>query len=369
MSYFIHLTYLVGDITINIPEQSPTWLVFLFAGIAIIIGVIALVLKYSSNAILLKSKVDEWRSDQSERHEQKEMADDLEDKYSTSQKEINKDAGFNVLPFNMKIKWQKRDDVKSIYRGGDDYWIVMHNEDDVTQNFVRYIEACVEKNLVSRTRRYIPMNVRRAIELTMIKKILRIELDESLDYFDENIYKPDINKHESLNTNVEGLTDLDAKGLFVRAFLRELHDYGNRLFPKTASNINRDDMKFLTYFFAALGKKRDGDKIQTIFKGKTISVGVVFVAGVEDRKNLDSLILNPLNSDYATTINDYLNQNIESIYLLARGGNIKLVEALLDVFNKEKNPKIDKTYLIPFKDREKNADAIVGLIRLRKVHS
>lgn len=356
------------DFNVNLEQPIPLWTLIVIMAILVVLGILYLLLRFSGNAIILKSRIDDWRSSRAERTEQKVIAENLESKFYASQEEINKNAGFNVLPYHMKIKWQNRDDVRSIVSTKkDQFWIVMKKREDQSENFVRYVGASIETNIVYRTKRYLSEPIKRAIELTMIKKIITVELEDALEYFDENIYKHDVEKYQFLNDYVEGLTDLDSKGLFIRAYLREIHDFGNRTFPKTATKEIKDEMNELTTFFSAIGRRRDGEQVRRTCEGKSLRVGVLFIAGKHSSTEIKQFIEKPESSPYANDIRDYINHNIQSIYLFARGSFIELATSLSKHF--ENDVSVQNSYRIPFTDREKKKNAIVCIIRLRLPHS
>ena len=109
---FVNVIHYFLDFDINLNQQIPLWTLLIIVVIAGIFGGLSLLLKYSNSAIMLKTKFDDWKDSRKESEEQSELADNLETRFFASQEEINKDAGFNVLPYHMKIKWQNRDNVK-----------------------------------------------------------------------------------------------------------------------------------------------------------------------------------------------------------------------------------------------------------------
>lgn len=358
------------DFNINLEQPIPLWVLLLVIGISGFFGIMFLLLKFSPNAIILKSKFDNWKRSRGEREEQKQMADNLETKFYSSQEEINRNAGFNVLPYNMKIKWQNRDDVKAIVsQTNDQFWIVMKKSEEQSENFVRFVEASIEKNLVYRTKRYLSEPIKKAIELTMMKKIISVELPDALEYFDDKIYKKSVDRFQFLTDFVEGLTDLDAKGLFIRAYLREIHDYGIRTFPKTPSKEIKNEMNDLTAFFATIGRRKAGEQVKQIYEGKLLRVGVHFIAGRHQPREIKQFTEKPQSSPYAEDIKEHISKNIQSIYLFARGtAYIELAKSLANYFESN-DDQVQKSYIIPFTDREKVISAVVCIIKLRLAHS
>lgn len=352
----------------TLQEPIPLWVVLVGIAVAAIVTVFVAFLRWGKNLVTVVEYVESRRTNSSLRKEQKEMTKTIKDKFYESRLQINKSAGFDVLPYDMEIRWRNKSDVKSFLLKNAKVIIVMRDSEDHVENFTKAIEAYVEKSLIPRTRKYIPREVMLAVELTIAKKIITIEYDSALGYFDENVYKPAINTNQNLNIFTEALSTLDFRGLFTRVFLRELYDFGLRLHPQLSNNAIKEEGNKFMGFFTGIARRPEGDReIDTVFEEKHLSVAIAYIAGARSDKEVDNMILNISSCTYAQYIDSLLNRHIDTIYLLARNNKfIQLTRALLNYYSK--NDQVRSTDELSFEDYSKKTPALVGRIRMRSEH-
>jgi len=144
----------------------------------------------------------------------------------------------NILPFGLKIRWQRGDTVSELKEG--EVIIIMNEHRDQARNFLNGLMAYLSAGLLPKVRPYAPPRVTRAIELVTANKMLAKERTDAISIYTSEIADPEIKRDVELAETVRTLELFDDVGLFTRIFLNDLSRYGEALAGRRPS---QDDWK------------------------------------------------------------------------------------------------------------------------------
>jgi len=194
-----------------------------------------------------------------------------------------------------------------------------------------------KKGVLHIGKRYLPLVLRNAIDLSLAKKILSEEEDSgtSLEYFSHNMLEPSLSSDEALKSKFAMTQLLEKKGLFTRILLREVRLLGKKLYPEESSEevISETEsfFEFLEPFAKHTGEVDDISNWE--FVHNNIRLGIVYVARQEtiQREGLEP---------YRNRIDQKIRRGCNKIYLFGRGrNNLEAVRALARIVSNG-NPNI-----------------------------
>lgn len=216
----------------------------------------------------------------------------------------------------LTINWVSEDNLETALKDGKAI-VKLKFEDNPTKNIVKATTIYVKDAFLKHTKPYINEDFRKALDISVTKKILlKIEKNSS------NILSTFIDENTSESSDVfercELIEDIDDNGLFTRILLRELDLFGKKLHGRTIKEeYKRESDEFLR-FVNQISIREYDDDTPLAFSKQILKVGIVLVAKEET-------FINYGIKPYLRRIKLGMSKGIESFYLLARGASVPIL--------------------------------------------
>lgn len=253
----------------------------------------------------------------SQRAERAHVAWDIQGRVNRFSKVVNKEVE-NVLPYGVRIEWvREKVDRESFFTDGK-IIVRMFYHSNQDENVVRATMEYIHRGLIPEVRSHIDGKVHKAMSLLTTKKLLLEERKTAVDHFYRKVLDPERNKDPEVNEYCETIDALDGLGFFTRILLKELQDLGRKMHLRNPQDRVRRESKEFLGFLRKVATKEPGIDIDPTFEGEQIRTSIVFVA----RAFADSI------EPHLRWINKCKGKNIDTIYLCARGENIRLANLI-----------------------------------------
>nr|WP_321451578.1 S1 RNA-binding domain-containing protein [uncultured Carboxylicivirga sp.] len=246
----------------------------------------------------------------------KSIKSDVEGPCTKALKRIAKELPDIDIPA-LGIKWVNEDNLDTVLKDGKAI-VKLKFEDNPTKNIVKATSIYVKDAFLKHTKPYINDNFRKAIDISVTKKILlKIEKNNSnilATFHDENA-------SESVDVfeRCEQIEDIDDSGLFTRVLLRELDLFGKKLHGRTVKDDYKRESDEFLQFVNQISTREYDDDTPLAFSKQILKVGIVLVAKEETFTNYG---IKP----YLRRIKLGMSKGIESFYLLARGDSVHILK-------------------------------------------
>lgn len=242
----------------------------------------------------------------------------LEGACTHSLKKIGKELPDLEIP-ELSIKWVKEDNLQTILREGKAI-VKLRFSDDQTRNLINAATVYVKEAFLIHSKPYMSEDFKRAIDFSIIKKILLGIHNNKRNVISEFIkeYALDINLIQDKCSQIEVIDDA---GLFTRILIRELDFFGNKLVGRNPSDDYKNESdKFLSFLHEIATREAD-DFTPLQFVENTLKVGILLVA------KKDTYYQHGL-TPYLRRIKLGLARGIKTFYLLAREDKVEILESV-----------------------------------------
>lgn len=240
---------------------------------------------------------------------------DVEGPCTKALKNIAKELPDIDIP-TLSINWVNEYNLETALKDGKAI-VKLRFEDNPTKNIVKATTIYVKDAFLKHTKPYINENFRKALDISVTKKILlKIEKNSSnilSTFIDENI-------SESFDVfeRCELIEEIDDNGLFTRILLRELYLFGKKLYGGNIKEEYKKESDEFLRFVNQISTREYDDDTPLSFSKQILKVGVVLVAKEET-------FLNYGIKPYLRRIKLGMSKGIESFYLLARGTSVSIL--------------------------------------------
>ena len=300
-----------------IPEQIVILILKLFAGV----GGIALVLLLTW--VFYPEKIEKWAillhkffAYVSEKHERKYIAKHIESKINTHTEKLCSECK-GALPYSIKIKWMKIDNVESELREGK-LIVKMENHRNQSKNFAYAVREYVPNTLIPKARRYVEPTLMEGIDYTTSKGILSDDT-RALSYF-ADIAEKDFDAKPELKQVVDELDTLHRQGCLTRIILSEFAAL-SKLYPSDPDKrIHQETVDFQKNVLEFATKEPEED-VDTRFNRKNMQVAIVPIARL-------SKLLTVGTRPHLAFIDRTIKEGINRFYVTAVGVNIPYAKEL-----------------------------------------
>ncbi len=229
-------------------------------------------------------------------------------------------GGKSVLSKDLKIKWVKSGDARSILKE-DKVIVFARKYEDIDKTMAHVAYQYVKKALLPMARRYVAKELMESIDLIIIKSLIR-KYSNAIIYLEE-IYGDQIEGIRDIAAKIEKIHEL---GYLTRILINQYSDL-KQLFPKEPTSEIRTETKDFMKLVYRLATKSPEEDIDPIFPGRHISVALVLVGRSE---KLETMGLEPYINFIKRNI-----RRIKDFYILAAGGNIAFAKLLINKLKKE----------------------------------
>jgi hypothetical protein len=243
------------------------------------------------------------------RREKTEIAREIDYKITSIAKSINAQAE-GVLPYGIRVKWVSEQTGIAFLKDGD-VVVKLRKHENQDKNIVDAILLYIPRAVLPRARPYININVLKAVDLTVARKILHGgHQDSSLDYFVDTVFNPVCQQNIDTKRYCRLINDLDEHGLFTRILLREFLQLGGKLsgFP-VDQTYWQDSIQFVE-FLHDLATRSPQQIVPLTYRGQKIRIGIILIA------RFATVRLFGL-SKHLEHVNKRIIEGVDSIYLFA----------------------------------------------------
>ena len=233
---------------------------------------------------------------------------------------IINDINQDFLPYRVRIKWVKNEEIHSFLKSGQ-VIIRIKDDEDINKSFVLAVSEFVRQGLIHNVKRHLrdqPMV--QAIDLCAVGKVLSQSYVESLSYFEKNILNNLLEKDDEFAKRFNQLRRIDYSGLFLPVFLNEMaktmRSFDGQYFIEDFENEAKSFLKFLVDFCSDKHKK-------LTYSGKYIKVAFGLVAN-------QSFIFRHGRDAYVEKVRNSLSAGAQTVYLFGWEDKVKIVRQIAE---------------------------------------
>lgn len=176
-------------------------------------------------------------------------------------KGLDKEGG-GILPYSLKIDWVRNADREALLKQEGLVIVRLgYSNDKWEKALAAAMLTFCSKALIPSARPYLSRNLLRSIDFTATKKMLtQSEATGSVDYFVNEILRPEIEVDNKLCQTCQTMDRLDDEGYFSRVVLRELQDFGRKLYPRTPEGMaTLESEEFISFITQIVEKAPEED--------------------------------------------------------------------------------------------------------------
>lgn len=251
----------------------------------------------------------------------KAIKNQLEGPCTKALKRVSSEVPDLEIP-DLTIKWVREDNLDTLLKSGKAI-VKLKFSNDNTRNILKATSVYVRDAFLIHTKPYLHDDLKTALDFSITKKIL-INIRKNQKNIVSKFIQENIKNSVSVSAQCDLIEEIDDAGLFTRILLRELDDFGNKLFGRNPKTEHMDEASDLLTFIYDISTRDPDDNTPLAFQGPTLKVAVLLVAKVE---TYYSYGLSP----YIRRIKLGLAKDIDSFYLLARDDKVEI----LDIVAKE----------------------------------
>lgn len=247
----------------------------------------------------------------------------IESSLNSAQSDINDEAADGLLPYPAKVEWVENVEKASFMDSLKEQVVVrMREHDDNPRNVAYAMIDYVSKGMIPYSRLYVDYPMMKAIDLTIIKKMLHERDQNALDYFLTDVVTVEV-KEERVQRYMNVMSDLDKLGFLTKILLTELKELGLQLYP-VPDQVAKKDTEQYTENLRVLAVRKPKQKLASgPYIGRRIRVGYVLIADTEKLHEQGS-------APYVTWAMKCVDQGAKTLYMLSRGYNNKAAGRLAE---------------------------------------
>lgn len=253
------------------------------------------------------------------------IAHDLRSKILQISKSISSQTP-ETPAFDLKIEWVEAVDRES-FLSNNQAIIRMSESRNPHKNLVYAVQEYVSTCLMPKARLYVDAKVRRATDLTVIRKYLQGAQEHSLIFFNETILQPELQNDPELQELIQQLVRIDHNGMLFPILISEIVRASNRIFPEPATQLfvteSRDFVKFLN----DIASRESGDQTSLEFLGVNFRVGIILAAS-------NDTVMTYGITRHVKHVSIYLQHRVRTIYIFGLGDKISLAKAVTEACKK-----------------------------------
>lgn len=226
-----------------------------------------------------------------------------------------------LLPYKLKIKWVSPKIDETAFISNDRVIVFLRHDKNQDVNIAKSTMLYMNKAVIPEARPHIHFRLCEAIDLMMTKKALYsfVEARSAFAVFVSDVLRPKADKDSDLKELCTIIEQLDTRGLFTRVLLRELAELGKRRAGITESGGTVFETGKFTKFLTEIAEKEQGEDVPLTFNGKWIKAAVILVARPDTATEA-----------FITQIKKKIVENINVIYVFARGRNVETAKRVCE---------------------------------------
>jgi len=234
------------------------------------------------------------------------------------------------MPYALKVEWVKDIDKEALLQEEGTVVVRLgYHHDELEKALALAMLTFCSKALISVSRPYLSGRLSRSVDLVTTKRmLLRSNARGSLDYFLDKVIKPEIDGDNELCDKCQIMEILDERGLFSRVFLKELHELGRTLYPKTPDGSSVMEADEFVAFLQQIANKAPDEDVELFFKKNRIRVAFILVARPE-------VIADRGFSPYLRRIEKLQKEKARTVYVHGMADNISYTRKIAEIAEKQ----------------------------------
>jgi len=230
-------------------------------------------------------KVDKWSAIlgrlfiwNKERREKNTIAKNIDYRVTKIAKKINNESR-GILPFGIRIKWKKPDEVLA-YIQKKNVVVVMKRNDNLDSNIVEACLAYVPKALLPKSRNIVDTEILDTIDHYIIQKMLSEgNYTSAYNYYLTNVLDDKLTDNTGFAGYFKDVGKIDAIGFLTRVLLEEYNRLGEKLFGTLEEQNFREETKAFIQFLTNFTNREPGDDSTPLFfGGEKIKIAIILFA-------------------------------------------------------------------------------------------
>jgi hypothetical protein len=294
----------------------------------------------------------------SEKSERAHVASDIQSDINLFSKTVNLEAYEPLMPDGIKIEWVKGKMTREAFLRDNKVIVRMNHHRNQARNFLNAALSYVTTGLISYARHHLDSIVLRALDFTMVRKILtENKRNTALQLFYEEVYEPEKTREPSIEKYHSTMDALDEQGLLTRLLLREFSDLGLKMYQRAPNDAVKEETRRFVEFLDKIATKEPRVDVPLDFEGDKIRSSIILIARPEIRRQKRI-------TPYITQILKCVKNGANTIYVCARGKSVPIAKDVAKAF--EDSPILRKVaeleHKLPFY-KGRRTDAVVIIFK------
>jgi hypothetical protein len=251
----------------------------------------------------------------------------LESTIGLASKKVNEEAGIDLLPHGVDIKWDTPQNRDAFLQRGK-VVVCLEPSSNEERNLARATMMYVEEDLIAPSQRFVNSTIMKSLCFIIARKMLMLDRKlHALKCLNVEYIEPEVEKKPHIRKYISGMENIDNQGYLTRILLREFFALDPKLSPALTDTQSRKESKGLARMFKVLVEKKVDEQVPLTFSGSRFRVSVMPVAKITSR-------FDPAN--FVKAASHSFDENIEIIYVVARGMNVAIAKLVVSEIEKAK---------------------------------
>jgi hypothetical protein len=251
----------------------------------------------------------------------------LESTIGIASKKINEEAGTDLLPHGIDIKWDTPQNRDAFLQRGK-VVVCLEPSSNEDRNLARATMMYVEEDLIAEAQRFISISMMKSACFVVSRKMLMLDRKLSaLKCLNKEFIEPEVQKKPQITKYVSGMENIDKQGFLTRILLREFMAMDPKLSPALTDTRSRKESKGFARMLKELVEKEKDAQVPLTFKGLRFRVSIMPVAKLDRSFNIENFVK---SASY-----DF-RDDVETIYVVARGANTAIAKLVVSEIEKTK---------------------------------
>ncbi len=247
--------------------------------------------------------------------ERKAVERRLEVTIGNSAKKLNEEAGVDLLPHGIDIRWVEPEE-RQVFLEKNVIVTCLESSYNEEENLARATMLYVEEDLIYESQRFINTTIMKSLSFAVARKLLMLDRKLSaLKCLNEEFLEPEIAKIPQIRDYVSGMDKLDKQGLLTRLLLKEFSKLHAKLSPALTDTQSRKETKSFVKFLKNFVEKTGEPPLPFLdYQGAVFRIGLLPVAKLQSF-HIDNFL---------KAATHHYDEDVNTVYVLAMGKNVAL---------------------------------------------
>lgn len=301
----------------------------------------------SSHLLTLFRKFSFWA-------EKRKVANYLQGTISLCARKVNEERE-NLLPHGVRIKFVEPTE-RDVFLKEGKVVVYMESSYNEARNLARATMLYVAEDLIRNSRRFVDEAVIKSADFVVARKMLMFDRKlDALRCLNEEFITPKITKTPAIEPYILFMERMDMQGTFTRILLNEFSNLDGRLPPTPSSPQAEVETIEFTEMMKEFTEKEPGVDVYPDQLGQVIRTTIMPIK----RRGVEA---NPV--PYIAYAGGCLNEQIFTLYVVARGANVALAQWVVQEIEKRRWYVKQKEYLYKIVDQRGSVPAYVAVLAI-----